>query len=170
MKGRWDKGVPCLSLGSLGWNIWGSSAPLPPRSLQKLCVYVSLIYPGQCFSCDFGPELFFSSLSPCLHPFSLALCRYILGEFEMGNIKMDEISALKVTAYGETFGKEEMSIIALSRDLGSTTGMEVHVDDRFWRQMCRVCSAPGLKCHICIKVKFHIVISLLSFLFSSLDF
>lgn len=59
---------------------------------------------------------------------------------------MDEISALKVTAAGETLRKkEEMSVIALSGDLGPTTRMEVHVDDRFWRQMRRVCSAPGFK-------------------------
>ena len=68
--------------------------------------------------------------------------------------------------------KEEMSIIALSGDLGSTTRMEVHVDDRFWRQMCPVCSAPGFKMpHLHqSQVPYNYFIIFFYLFVSSLDF
>lgn len=87
--GRQDKGVPCLSLGSRGLNFWGSSAP-SHHFIPENCVYVSLIYPGQCFS---RPTV---TLSPPPLPISSSLSlshslKMHLRESDMATIKMDGI-------------------------------------------------------------------------------
>lgn len=98
--GRQDKGVPRLLLGSRGWNIWGSSAP----SLYFIpeTVYVSLIYPGQCFSWP-TVVLFLPSFFSFLFIFLSLSLKISVRESEMGNIKMDEYPVETVTADGDLF-------------------------------------------------------------------
>lgn len=111
--GRWDKGVPCLSLGSPGWNIWGSSAPsLPFHSRNYVFMFpwfiqvsVSAVTLAQ--SCSFPPS-FSPSLPAFIFSFSLQI---YFRESEMGNIEMDEIPVLKVTADGKLFRKERWALL-----------------------------------------------------------
>lgn len=62
--GRQDKGFPCLLVRvSQRSGVWRPHPLLHSPSFLKRCVYVSLIYPGQCFSWP-GVAAFPPSTSP----------------------------------------------------------------------------------------------------------
>lgn len=116
--GRQDKGVPCLSPGSRGWNIWGSSAPPPTSSFQKLCL---------CFP-DLSRSVFqlahSLSLSPPPAPppisssFPLSHSLKIrIRESEMANIKMDGIPVETFTTEEFVWGFFAWSQVLFSKEL-----------------------------------------------------